>query len=80
MITEGSCVAIGIDAAVVANHHVAVRRPEAGRPGEVVDDFVVAPTLAGMDGLGERLAKWPGGDRRGGAHVDDLAPLGHRSG
>ena len=30
---EGSAaVAIGIDAAVVANHHIIVRRPEAGRP------------------------------------------------
>ncbi|MGH9105010.1 MAG: IS110 family transposase [Acidimicrobiales bacterium] len=60
MTTEGSSVAIGIDAAVVANHHIVVRRPEAGRSGEVVDDFVAAPTLSGMDGLTKRLAKWPG--------------------
>ena len=60
MTTEGSAVAIGIDAAVVANHHIVVRRPEAGRSGEVVDDFVAAPTLSGMDNLTKRLAKWPG--------------------
>ena len=45
---EGSAVAVGIGAAVAANHHVAVRRPEAGRPGSVVDDFAVPPTFAGM--------------------------------
>jgi ethylbenzene dioxygenase subunit alpha len=34
---EGSAaVAVGIDAAVVANHHIVVRRPEAGRPGTVI--------------------------------------------
>src|SRR5271166_1918456 len=60
MTIEGSAVAIGIDAAVVANHHIVVRRPQAGRSGEVVDDFVAAPTLAGMEGLTKRLAKWPG--------------------
>ena len=61
-IVEGSAaaVAVGIDAAVVANHHVVVRRPEAGRPGTVVDDFVVPPTLAGMERLTKRLAAWPG--------------------
>jgi transposase len=58
---EGSAaVAVGIDAAVVANHHIVVRRPEAGRPGTVVDDFVVPPTLAGMERLTKRLASWPG--------------------
>jgi hypothetical protein len=54
---EGSAaVAVGIDAGVVANHHIVVRRPEAGRPGTVVDDFVVPPTLAGMERLTKRLA------------------------
>jgi hypothetical protein len=49
---EGSAaVAVGIDAAVVANHHIVVRQPEAGRSGTVVDDFVVPPTLAGMERL-----------------------------
>jgi transposase len=58
---EGSAaVAVGIDAAVVANHHIVVRRPEAGRPGTVIDDFVVPPTLAGMERLTKRLASWPG--------------------
>jgi transposase len=60
-IIEGSAVvAVGIDAAVVANHHVVVRRPEAGRPGTMVDDFVVPPTLAGMERLTKRLVSWPG--------------------
>jgi hypothetical protein len=58
---EGSGpVAVGIDAAVVANHHVVVRRPEAGSPGVIVDEFTVAPTLAGMAGLSKRLAAFPG--------------------
>ena len=57
---EVSAVAIGIDAAVGANHRIVVRRPEAGRAGEVVEDFVAPPTLAGMDTLTKRLAKWPG--------------------
>jgi transposase len=61
MLTEdNSAVAIGIDAAVVANHHIVVRRPEPGRPGQLVDDFAAPPTLAGMDALTKRLAKWPG--------------------
>jgi transposase len=60
-VIEGSAaVAVGIDAAVVANHHIVVRRPEAGRPGTVIDDFVVSPTLVGMDRLTKRLASWPG--------------------
>ena len=58
---EGSgAVAIGIDAAVVAKHHIIVRRPEAGRAGEVIDDFTAGPTLAGLDALAKRLSKWPG--------------------
>jgi len=58
---EGSCaVAIGIDAAVVANHHIVVRRPQAGHAGEVVDDFTAPPTLAGLDALAKRVSKWPG--------------------
>jgi hypothetical protein len=57
-IIEGSAaVAVGIDAAVVANHHIVVRRPEAGRPGTMVDDFVVPPTLAGMERLTKRLVE-----------------------
>ena len=49
-IIEGSAgVAVGIDAAVVANHHIVVRSP---RPAAwvVVDDFLVPPTLAGRSG------------------------------
>ena len=36
---EGSRVAVGIDAAVVANHHIVVRRPVAGGPGTVELSF-----------------------------------------
>jgi hypothetical protein len=53
-------VAIGIDAAVVANHHVVVRRPGVSSAGETLEDFVVAPTLAGMETLTKRLSQWPG--------------------
>jgi hypothetical protein len=53
---EGSAVAVGIDAAVVANHHVVVRRAVAGGPGLVVEDFVVPPTLSGMATVSKRLA------------------------
>ena len=60
MSIEGSSIAIGIDAAAVANHHVVVRRPQAGRKGEVVDEFAASPSLAGMDALTKRLAQWPG--------------------
>lgn len=50
-------VTVGIDAAVVANHHVIVRRPAAGGIGEIVDDFVVPPTLDGLARLTDRLAR-----------------------
>src|SRR5690606_31594023 len=53
-------VMVGIDAAVVANHRVVVRRPRAGGPGEVIDDFEASPTLAGLDRLSKRLAAYPG--------------------
>jgi transposase len=53
-------VMVGIDAAVVANHRVVVRRPEAGGPGVVVDDFEASPMLAGLGRLSERLAAYPG--------------------
>jgi transposase len=59
METEGSAVAVGIDAAVVADHHVVVRRPVAGGPGEVLEAFSVSPTLAGMERLAKRLAPYP---------------------
>ncbi len=55
---EGSGVTVGFDAAVVANHHVIVRRPSPGGPGEVVANFVAAPTLVGMDLLSKRLAPY----------------------
>jgi transposase len=53
-------VAVGIDAAVVANHRVVVRRPRAGQPGEVIDDFEASPMLAGLERLSKRLAAYPG--------------------
>lgn len=54
MQNEGSSVAVGIDADVVANHHVVICRPVAGGSGEIADDFVVSPTLSGM----ATLSKW----------------------
>ena len=46
-------VSIGIDAAVVAAHQVAVR-------GEDHEDFKVSPTLTGMAKLTERLRPYAG--------------------
>jgi transposase len=58
--TEGSAVAIGIDAAAVADHHVMVRRREAQGRGTVVEEFRVSPTLAGMQRLTKKLSAYPG--------------------
>jgi transposase len=52
-------VAIGIDAAVVADHHVMVRRRDTRGPGTVLEEFKVAPTLAGMGRLTKRLSAYP---------------------
>ena len=60
METEGSAVAIGIDAAVVADHHVMVRRREAQGRGTIIEEFKVPPTLAGMERLARRLSAYPG--------------------
>jgi transposase len=51
---NGSGVSIGIDAAVVADHQVAIRGPG------IRDDFRVAPTLAGLARLSERLSPYAG--------------------
>lgn len=52
-------VQVGIDAAVVANHHVCVREYRAD--GRVAPTrFHVPPTLAGLNTLRERLAPYPG--------------------
>ena len=51
--TTQSRVSIGIDAAVVAAHQVAVR-------GEVREDFKVRPTLAGLSELTRRLEPYAG--------------------
>lgn len=53
-------VAIGIDCAVVANHRVVVRRPTAGGPGEILEDFEAGPTLSGLESLAKGLAAYPG--------------------
>lgn len=53
-------VMVGIDAAVTADHRVVVRRPVIGGPGEVVEDFEVAPSLGGMERLSKRLAVYAG--------------------
>jgi hypothetical protein len=58
--TEGSAVAIGIDAAVVADHHVMVRQRDAQGPGTVLEEFTVAPTLVGMERLAKKLSAYPG--------------------
>ncbi|MHB1989012.1 MAG: IS110 family transposase [Acidimicrobiales bacterium] len=57
---EANPVAIGIDAAVVANHHVVICRRGMRGTGEAVEDFVVAPTLAGMEILTKRMSRSPG--------------------
>lgn len=57
---EGSAVAIGIDAAVVANHHVVVRQAVAGGPGETLEQFTVPPTLSGLAMLTKRVAGYRG--------------------
>ena len=60
--TESTAVAhvqVGIDAAVVAQHHVCVR--QFGADGQVnVCRFRVSPTLAGLRTLTKRLAPYPG--------------------
>jgi hypothetical protein len=45
-------VSIGIDAAVVASHQVAIRGPG------IAEDIGVRPTLAGLEELTVRLAVW----------------------
>ncbi len=51
--TSPSRVSIGIDAAVVASHQIAIR-------GEVREDLTVPPTLAGLAELTERLERYAG--------------------
>ncbi len=51
--TTNPVVSIGIDAAVVASHQIAIR-------GEVREDFKTAPTLAGLAKLTERLEPYAG--------------------
>lgn len=51
--TTTPIVSIGIDAAVVASHQIAIR-------GEVREDFKTAPSLAGLTKLTERLEPYAG--------------------
>lgn len=52
-------VQVGIDAAVVANHHICVR--ETMPNGQVrLTRFMTSPTLAGLGLLGDRLGAYPG--------------------
>ena len=52
-------VSVGIDAAVTAKHHVAVRETDAD--GSVsMHRFVVPPTLTGLSQLTRRLSRYPG--------------------
>jgi transposase len=53
---DTDAVAVGIDAAVTANHHVVVRRSQPGGVGVIIDEFTVAPTLEGLARLARRLA------------------------
>lgn len=58
MVPDPNRVTVGIDAAVVAHHRVAVRGLVGG---EVIDDdFSAAPTLAGLGKLTERLREYRG--------------------
>lgn len=58
MVLDPSSVTIGIDAAVVANHRVAVRGSDGSEAWR--DDFGVSPTLAGLEQLTERLGEYAG--------------------
>jgi hypothetical protein len=65
-------VQVGIDAAVVANHHVCVRA--IGVDGrERTERFLAAPTLAGLALLTRRLFAVSGRGGGRGADVDDVA-------
>lgn len=54
MTVHDRTVAIGVDAAVVADHQVAVRGPD------LREDFRVSPTLSGLTRLSERLSPYAG--------------------
>ena len=53
-VVDPSAVSVGLDAAIVASHQVAIRGPG------VCEDFKVAPTLAGLARLVERLEPYAG--------------------
>jgi len=52
-------VQVGIDAAVVADHHVTIRSTLSDGAVQL-SRFHVPPTIAGLSGLGERLSAFPG--------------------
>jgi len=52
-------VQVGIDAAITANHHVAVRSINPDGTA-VTSRFVLAPTLSGLNALTRRLGAYPG--------------------
>ena len=54
MVSDLTPIRVGIDAAVVASHRVAVRG------GDVNENFSVPPTLAGLERLSQRLSVYPG--------------------
>jgi hypothetical protein len=58
MVSDPNRVTVGIDAAVVANHQVAIR---GSTDGEVMaENFSVSPRLAGLEKLTDRLSEYPG--------------------
>lgn len=58
MVFDPNRVTVGIDAAVVANHQVAIRGSTGGVG--ISEDFAVSPNLAGLERLTGRLAAYPG--------------------
>jgi transposase len=58
MVSDPNRVTVGIDAAVVANHQVAIRGSTGGEV--IAEDFAVSPNLAGLEKLTGRLSEHPG--------------------
>lgn len=58
MVSDPNRVTVEIDAAVVANHQVAIRGSAGGEV--IAKDFAVSPTLAGLERLIGRLSEHSG--------------------
>jgi transposase len=58
MVSDPNRVTVGIDAAVVANHQVAIRGSTGGEV--IAEEFAVPPRLAGLEKLTGRLSEYPG--------------------